>query len=342
MMNFKTLLLTCVCGQMLLVGCEAPGSSDDKEGLQLTFRLAKQSFDEQTNSFLVVMVVQDQPDQAIPMIVSKTSGIDDMPDVVLPIDLYVLSFARSPTKGMIAMTHGSIIGLYRPEDVAEAEKSAYGGRPISAPARYSYNHCVWSKSGTWLAMDCYDLRADRVTSLGLYNSDSNKFFVTDISYLAPGDSWWQDDKTLWVPNNDHAKVVSLQTGSPIVVRQVPFSVEGRFIGVLQGEPVIIEDNRRLVLGTRLLREFESPVGSNAIVTKSYVFAASSEGEVVVYDSSGNLVGTEKVAGEIGFWCWSGAPDAVYAIYKSTSLVKVTIDEEGNLLIKEVRDFGCGS
>jgi len=308
------------------------------EPRQWFFRLDRQGYDARTNSLVVMCHLQSQLGRSFPVVFSIKTGIRGTPRTLYP---RVLQVAYSPSESLFAVVHGiGGVGLYLRS--GKADTATYQGRYVPTPRGYLYNHCAWSTGGTWLAVDCEGLSdSQEVELLGLYNSVSGEFHVTDIPYAAPADDpWWQSDHTVWVPNGDHAKVVDLAGGSPRVVGQVRFGDRGRFLGVLAGKPVVLPSGQiRLLLGAEPLCEVTGPVDQKVIVTAAYVLVAAGGDELRAYDSSGKLVASANAPGDIRFGSCGPTAGEVYAICDSNRLVKILIRETGRILVRQIGYLG---
>lgn len=243
-----------------------------------------------------------------------------------------LDFAWIPGKTAFVVTHRDGMTLFQ----ADASSDGYGGTAIECPTDFIYNHCAWSPTGRWLAVNCYNLERASKPVLGLYSPAEKKFMMSGI----PSDNRipiWRDDATVYVTSNGDVGEVRLEAKAPRMARTI-LSEEDLtlFYGLFEGRALVLMD-KKVLLGETTLAELDQADSRRVIAAETTIFVSPSPTHVVAFDRKGRELGKAETEGTILFGSIGRESNAVFGL--RGSLLLCVRAEGSHLEIKDVCDLG---
>jgi hypothetical protein len=232
-------------------------------------------------------------------------------------DSIALDFGWLPGKDEFVLTYGNRLSRFR-RIVGEC---GYAGTSIEAPLGVDYTFCAWSPGGTWLAVQCINLRElSEPPHLGLYSVSQNRFVVTKVPYAGYQRCFWTDSETVWVPQSDSLLEVVVKSSNPEVRGKYLLPAGRVCVGVRNREMITVDDSMVLRIGEKILAHIERQDGFSVLVARSFVCVATSLGILAAYDFEGHSLGTADVRSLIQSWAVDENRNAVYGIAKEVIFV----------------------
>jgi len=320
-------LAICLCvlfGTVMSTSCEKPTKS-------YTYRLARGGYYRNLGVllFAVDTYIDGEFKCALLAAYEEESGTAKY---LYPMDPGPFDFAWSQKEDIFIVTHGSQMSVFEKSNSSDD----FTGTSVQCPINFLYTFCAWNPNGDWLAVNCYNLESTDC-HLGLYNIQGKQLVVTNIAIEFAQAPVWQDNNSLFIPQNDSVVEVRIDSVKPQVVRRISIDKDApQFYGVFNEQPLIHQKDRKIKLGSKTLVELDRHRKDALITTDKWIFVAPSSKNIVVFDHNGLELPRAKPTGWIKFGSIGANPNRVYGIIGST-LVSVFI-ENRNVNIEEVADL----
>lgn len=195
-----------------------------------------------------------------------------------------LDFAWIPGKTAFVVTHRDGMTIFQ----MDASGKGCSGTAIECPTDFIYNHCAWSPTGRWLAVNCYDIEMAAGPVLGLYSVVEKKFVKSNIP---SGNRLpiWKDDSTVYVTNNGDVAEVRLDAQEPKITRTVSFGGDLVCFFWMSEEQALVQMGKKILLGGTTLAELDQVDSRRVIATGTTIFVSPSPTSAVVFDAKGREV-----------------------------------------------------